>query len=197
MSVCAPQLYTQLTVILDDPDFPRLTLSVSQLSHSNLSFSPFLSIYHTQICRPCCRVYTKSGNTWKHAYAYHTCACREKKEIKAFNAHLPICHMHFFFFRLSAIMKHGKQGGNWLQRSTVEQKGLKHRDESQHTTTTCSINTAHTYLWVMEADTRLDWHVLVWALRSPLRPTANKEREHYPQLSSKFLFILYSPPNIF
>lgn len=35
--VCVPQLYTQLTVILDDPDFPRLTLTVSQLSHSNLS----------------------------------------------------------------------------------------------------------------------------------------------------------------
>lgn len=40
--VCVPQLYTQMTVILDDPDFPRLTLTVSQLSHSNLSlpFSP-------------------------------------------------------------------------------------------------------------------------------------------------------------
>ncbi len=83
-----------------------------------------------------------------------------------------------FFFPIA--MKHGKQGGNWLQRSTVEQKGLKHKEESQHTTTTCSINTAHTYLWVMEADTRLDWHVLVWALRSLPRPTANKERETLP-----------------
>lgn len=43
--VCAPQLYTQLTVILDDPDFPRLTLGISQLSRSNLSLSP--SVTHT------------------------------------------------------------------------------------------------------------------------------------------------------
>lgn len=96
-----------------------------------------------------------------------------KKEIKTLNC---ISHLSHAFFSLSAIMKHGKQGGNWLQRSTVEQRGLKHKDESQHTTTTCSINTARPYLWVMEADTRLDWHVLVWALRSLLRPTANKER---------------------
>lgn len=44
ISVCVPQLYTQPTVILDDPDFPRLTLSVSQLSRSNLAFSLSLSV---------------------------------------------------------------------------------------------------------------------------------------------------------
>lgn len=57
--VCVSQLYTQLTVIQDDPDFPRLTLSVSQLSLSNLSFS----ICHTQINIQVL-LYSKSRNTW-------------------------------------------------------------------------------------------------------------------------------------
>lgn len=47
--VCVPELYTHLTVIQDDPDFPRLTLSVSQLSWFNLSFSLSLYLFQTNI----------------------------------------------------------------------------------------------------------------------------------------------------
>lgn len=85
LHVCAhvPQLYTQLTVILDDPDFPRLTLSVSQLSRSNLC----LSVTHTYTdpafeVTPRTEVTENNPTCVRHAHAQTTSI-----------AHLPICHM--------------------------------------------------------------------------------------------------------
>lgn len=84
LCVCVPQLYTQLTVILDDPDFPRLTLSVSQLSHSIISlFSLSLYLSHT-----------KSGQKMET----HLCIPYMRRKERNVNAYLPICHMHCFSF---------------------------------------------------------------------------------------------------
>ena len=115
--VCVPQLYTQLTVIQDDPDFPRLTLTVSQLSHFNLSFS--LSATHRNT-HPA--VYWEQKHTETRLCIWHMRMQKTKTKIKTFSAHLAICCMHFFFPPSSVIVKPGKQGGNWLWRSTVEQK---------------------------------------------------------------------------
>ncbi len=91
---CVPQLYTQMTVILDDPDFPRLTLTVSQLSRANLSLPFSLSVSHKHTdpvveCMLRAETHRKMPMHITHAHA------RTKKEIKVYP---PICHMHFFSF---------------------------------------------------------------------------------------------------
>lgn len=136
----------------------RLTFTVSQLSHTNLS----LSLCHTQI----------HGTDIKCILRAETGLCILNKRMhkqKGFSAHWPICLMRLFCFDREARrqLTATKQG---------KQKGREHEDESRHTTTTCSNDMAHTYLWAMEADTRLDWHVLAWALRSLLPPTVNREK---------------------
>lgn len=112
-------------------------------------------------------------------YVTHVHAQKKKRN---FNAYISIRHMHCFCFvsyhdawearRQLTAAKHGRTKKDQNTR-------MDHNTQPPPVVSTL-ITLHHTYLWVMEADRRLDWHVLAWALRSLLRPTRNKERDSLP-----------------